>query len=85
MKKASILALILVLTATLFAGCGNNGKNPTSTNPTTKPMTTNTTVAELPLPTKPGTTDPASGNATDPSSTGMPGRSVRPSAKAPRY
>ena len=85
MKKASLMALILVLTATLFAGCRNTGNTATGTNPTTKPMTTTTTVAELPLPTKPGTTDPASGNATDPSSTGMPGKSIRPSAKAPRY
>lgn len=45
MKKYSILALALVLTAALFTGCGcrNNKAEPTTTMPSVMPTTTETT------------------------------------------
>lgn len=92
-KKACILTLIFVLTATLFCGCGNRGNNTTgpmapaassSTKPTLLPK------PNLPLPS--GTTGTNPGGMTDPSNTtnpgdttGLPGRAARPSARGPRY
>ena len=85
MKKASIITLILVLTATLFAGCRNMGNTTNSTTPSSS--STSTTASALPLPeiTKPSTSTTPSAE-TDPSTTTMPGRSAgRPSSKGPRY
>ena len=95
MKKTSIMALILVLTATLFAGCRNMGGNQGNTTTPVSSSTTKPTAAptpQLPLPT--GNTATTPGGATNPSSNGsMPGdgasgiegRAVRPSARGPRY
>ena len=86
MKKASIITLILVLTATLFAGCRNMGNTTNSTTPSNSSSSSTTTTA-LPLPeiTKPSTSTTPSAE-TDPDTTTMPGRSAgRPSSKGPRY
>ncbi len=94
MKKASILALVLVLTATLFTGCRNMGSTSTtkapaassSTRPTVAPKPT------LPLPsgstTNPGGTTTPGGATTTPGGVTEPGTSGaarRPSARGPRY
>ena len=81
MKKASIAILILVLTATLFAGCRNMGNNPSNTTVPTSSSTRPTVGPQLPLPTD-------SGNETtpgNPGSSGIEGRNLRPSARGPRY
>lgn len=56
MKKFSILALTLVLTAALFVGCGCTNRNAGSTVPTTVP-TTMPTIAPTEAPTVPTTRD----------------------------
>ena len=76
MKKISIIVLIFVLTATLFAGCRKMGNNTTGTTvPSSSVMTKPTVVPAPEITTSPTT-----------STTEMPGRSaLRPSAKGPRY
>ena len=88
MKKASIMTLILVLTATLFAGCRNTGTNTTGSTAPVGSTSTTSTVMPMPdvtLPTEPSiTTTP--GGVTDPATGGMTGRAAsRPSARGPRY
>lgn len=62
MKKACIITLICVLTATLFAGCRNMGNTTTTT---TKPGTSSSSrptvvpMPEIPLPSGTNTTSPA--------------------------
>lgn len=98
MKKASILALIFVLTATLFAGCRNMGNNTTGTNmtPASSSSSTMLPLPERPLPSGPSTTNPGGamnpsdstttpGVVTEPGTSGINGRSARPSARGPRY
>ena len=92
MKKASIMTLILVLTATLFAGCRNMGGNPgNTTTPMGSSLPTQTVapMPELPMPTAsnttPGGTNATIGDATDPGTSGITGRAMRPSARGPRY
>ncbi len=94
MKKASIMALVLVLTATMFAGCRNMGGQ--TTNSTQTPATSSSTkptvrpTPSLPLPSG-STTTP--GGATDPSDATQPGTSGstagdaarRPAGRGPRY
>ena len=53
MKKFSILALVLVLTATLFTGCRRRNNTPATTLPVTEPVTSTPTV----MPTVPATDD----------------------------
>ena len=73
MKKISIIVLIFVLTATLFAGCRNMGNNTTA--PSSSTMTKPTVVPAPEITTSPTT-----------STTEMPARNaLRPSAKGPRY
>lgn len=100
MKKLSIITLIFVLTATVFAGCRRN----TDTNPTTvAPGTSSSTrptvmpMPEIPMPSGTNTTAPGGTNGSTPGTdstpggsngtdgTTMPGRMVRPSARGPRY
>lgn len=100
MKKASIITLILVLTATLFTGCRNMGGTTNSTAPASSSLTKPTVVPapEITTPTSPngattpgGATNPGgendpSGIVTMPSTSEMPGRAgSRPSARGPRY
>ena len=94
MKKACIVTLIFVLTATLFTGCRNMGNNTThstvapGTSSSSKPTVVPT--PEIPLPSDTHTTNPSSnpGTTTNPGSTagtegstGVTGRSAR----GPRY
>ena len=79
MKKTCIMSLILVLTATLFAGCRNmNDTTPTTTKPLPSSSTKSTTA---PAPAIPA---PSGGDAT-PNGTELPNRMVRPTARTPRY
>lgn len=79
MKKACIMSLILVLTATLFAGCRNmNDTTPTTTKPLPSSSTRPSTAPAPAIPTP-------SGTDTTPNGTERPNRMVRPSARAPRY
>ena len=98
MKKASIITMVLVLTATMFAGCRNMGGNPGNT---TAPMGSSTRPTlspnpQLPLPTGDLTTNPGGatnpsdntatpGATTDPGAPGIAGRALRPAARGPRY
>ena len=92
MKKASIMTLILVLTATLFAGCRNMGGNTTTP---TSPSLPKPTVAPTSSATQPsssttpgGASTPSTPNSTDatnPGGSGIEGRGMRPSARGPRY
>lgn len=100
MKKAWMITLIFVLTATLFTGCRNMGNN--TTNSTAAPGTSSSTrptvmpTPEIPLPsgtnttgpnatTNPGGTTIPGGSTGTEGTTGMPGRAARPSARGPRY
>lgn len=56
MKKISILALTLVLTAALFAGCRNRNQPMEPSKPSTTPTTQETTVPTT-APTQPTVTD----------------------------
>ncbi len=98
MKKACIITLICVLTATLFAGCRNMGNTTTTT---TKPGTSSSSrptvvpMPEIPLPSGTNTTSPSRpsapgstglpGGSSAPGGTEMPNRTARPSARGPRY
>ncbi len=99
MKKASIMTLILVLTATLFTGCRNMGGNSTSSTTTAPAASSSTKPTVVPMPTLPlpsnsttpgGATNPGEtntpGGATEPGTSGVTGRGAnRPSARGPRY
>lgn len=89
MKKACIITLIFVLTATLFAGCRNMGG---TTQSTAKPGTSSSSrptvvpMPEIPLPSGTNTTSPSTPGSTGTpnggnGSTGMPGGAAR----GPRY
>lgn len=94
MKKACIVTLIFVLTATIFTGCRNMGS---TTQSTEKPGTSSSSrptvvpMPEIPLPsgtnngtgTPGGTSTPGASGV--PNGTEMPGRAARPSARGPRY
>ena len=99
MKKACIVTLIFVLTATIFTGCRNMGS---TTQSTEKPGTSSSSrptvvpMPEIPLPSGTNTTSPSNGTGTPggistpgasgaPNGTEMPGRAARPSARGPRY
>ena len=73
MKKISILALALVLTAALFTGCGCRNNKPMNTVPTSRPATVPTTEATT-VPTthatEPHTTDATIDNGNGPLNTG---------------
>ncbi|MBQ8834699.1 MAG: hypothetical protein IJ001_07230 [Oscillospiraceae bacterium] len=74
MKKISILALTLVLTAAMFTGCGCRNSKPMDTVPTTRPATVPTTEAtrETTVPTTHATepyTDATIDNGNGPLST----------------
>ena len=65
MKKISIITLIFVLTATLFAGCRNgNSTNPTTVAPGTSSSTRPTVMPmpEIPMPSGTNTTAPGAGS-----------------------
>lgn len=95
MKKFSILAFCLVLTASVLAGCGcRNYAAPTTvptTYPTTAPATAPTTAPTTVPTTQPATTEPTIdyGNgplteptgASDPTETTTVSRSVLPRTK----
>lgn len=92
MKKACIVTLIFVLTATIFTGCRNMGSTTQSTvNPGTSSSTRPTVVPmpEIPLPSGTNTTSPSGtstpGGTDTPNGTEMPGRAARHSARGPRY
>ena len=94
MKKLCSIALIFVLTATVFTGCrGGSSTNPTTTAPgTSSTRPTVMPVPEIPLPTGTNTTAPGQddpslpGGTADPEGTpGVPGRMKRPSARGNRY
>ena len=94
MKKICSIALIFVLTATLFAGCrGGGSTNPTTTVAPNASSSTRPTVMpkpEVPMPSGTNTTTPgngaAHGGSADPEGTaGVPGRMARPSARGVRY
>ena len=76
MKKISIIVLVFVLTATVFAGCRKMDNNTTgSTAPGSSTSTKPTIVPAPEITTSPTT-----------STTEMPARNAsRPSAKGPRY
>lgn len=93
MKKMCSIALIFVLTATLFAGCrGGNSTNPTTPSVTSSTQPTVMPKPEDPMPSGTNTTAPGGnggqlpGGTSDPEGTpGVPGRMMRPSAQGPRY
>jgi hypothetical protein len=81
MKKFCTIALVFVLTASLFTGCGCPNTDMTTTAPLTS--STRPTVMpkpELPLPSGTNTTAPG-GSTND---TTLPNRMVRPT-QGPRY
>ncbi len=78
MKKLSIMTLIFVLTATLFAGCRNgNSTNPTTVAPGTSSSTRPTVMPtpEIPLPSGTNTTAPGGTNGSTPGTGSTPGGS----------
>lgn len=88
MKKTSIAILILVLTATLFAGCRNMGNTPGNTTVPTASTIRPSVGPQLPLPSVNPTTPGANtmpGDSTEPGTSGIEGRTMRPSARGPRY
>ena len=85
MKKTSIVILILVLTATLFAGCRNMGNNPGNTTVPTSSTAKPTMGPQLPLPTDNPTDSGNDATPGDPSNSGIEGKTLRPSARGPRY
>ena len=69
MKKYTILALTLVLTATMFTGCRR--RNPDATHPTIVPTMPMPTTEPTTVPaTEPTTTTPATAPSTDPTDNG---------------
>ena len=97
MKKLCSIALIFVMVAALFAGCGrDDSTNPTGVTPDTS--STRPTVMpspEIPMPSGTNTTSPSRpsapgstslpGGSSAPGGTEMPNRTARPSARGPRY
>ena len=87
MKKLCSIALIFVMVAALFAGCGrDDSTNPTGVTPDTS--STRPTVMpspEIPMPSGTNTTAPSNGGTEGGiNDTTLPGRMVRP-ARGPRY